>query len=68
MRAAVDVMGGDKAPAAILKGCWEAAGLLEAGDTILLVVEQEGRGACHTGEHSCFFRAFGAEEAASPGA
>ena len=29
------------------------------GDTVLLVVEQEGRGACHTGEHSCFFRAFG---------
>jgi len=30
------------------------------GDTLLLVVEQEGRGACHTGEHSCFYRAFGA--------
>ena len=30
------------------------------GDTVLLVVEQEGRGACHTGEHSCFYRAFGA--------
>jgi phosphoribosyl-AMP cyclohydrolase/phosphoribosyl-ATP pyrophosphohydrolase/phosphoribosyl-AMP cyclohydrolase len=29
------------------------------GDTLLLVVEQEGRGACHTGEYSCFFRAFG---------
>jgi phosphoribosyl-AMP cyclohydrolase/phosphoribosyl-ATP pyrophosphohydrolase/phosphoribosyl-AMP cyclohydrolase len=29
-------------------------------DTILLVVEQEGRGACHTGEPSCFYRAFGA--------
>jgi phosphoribosyl-AMP cyclohydrolase/phosphoribosyl-ATP pyrophosphohydrolase/phosphoribosyl-AMP cyclohydrolase len=28
-------------------------------DTVLLVVEQEGRGACHTGERSCFFRAFG---------
>ncbi|MFN8036595.1 MAG: phosphoribosyl-AMP cyclohydrolase [Acidimicrobiia bacterium] len=28
-------------------------------DTLLLVVEQEGRGACHTGERSCFFRAFG---------
>ncbi len=27
------------------------------GDTILLVVEQEGRGACHLGRHSCFFRA-----------
>lgn len=29
------------------------------GDTLLLVVEQAGRGACHTGEHSCFYRAFG---------
>jgi phosphoribosyl-AMP cyclohydrolase len=29
------------------------------GDVLLFVVEQEGRGACHTGEHSCFFRAFG---------
>jgi phosphoribosyl-AMP cyclohydrolase/phosphoribosyl-ATP pyrophosphohydrolase/phosphoribosyl-AMP cyclohydrolase len=31
------------------------------GDTLLFVVEQEGRGACHTGERSCFYRAFGAE-------
>ena len=30
------------------------------GDTILLLVDQDGRGACHTGERSCFFRAFGA--------
>jgi phosphoribosyl-AMP cyclohydrolase len=30
------------------------------GDTLLVVVEQEGRGACHTGEQSCFFRSFGA--------
>jgi phosphoribosyl-AMP cyclohydrolase len=29
------------------------------GDTLLFVVEQEGRGACHTGERSCFFRPFG---------
>jgi phosphoribosyl-AMP cyclohydrolase len=29
------------------------------GDVVLLVVEQEGAGACHTGAHSCFFRAFG---------
>ena len=28
-------------------------------DALLFVVEQEGRGACHTGERSCFFRAFG---------
>ena len=29
------------------------------GDALLFLVEQEGRGACHTGERSCFFRAFG---------
>ncbi|MGC1512161.1 MAG: phosphoribosyl-AMP cyclohydrolase [Acidimicrobiales bacterium] len=28
------------------------------GDTLLFVVEQEGKGACHTGEHSCFYRSF----------
>jgi len=26
------------------------------GDTVLLVVDQEGAGACHTGERSCFYR------------
>jgi phosphoribosyl-AMP cyclohydrolase len=35
------------------------------GDTLLFVVEQEGRGACHTGEHSCFYRSFGADHAAA---
>jgi phosphoribosyl-AMP cyclohydrolase len=29
------------------------------GDTLLFKVEQEGNGACHTGEYSCFFRDFG---------
>ena len=29
------------------------------GDTLLFKVVQEGRGACHTGEVSCFYRAFG---------
>jgi phosphoribosyl-AMP cyclohydrolase/phosphoribosyl-ATP pyrophosphohydrolase/phosphoribosyl-AMP cyclohydrolase len=29
------------------------------GDVVLFVVDQEGKGACHTGAHSCFFRAFG---------
>lgn len=29
------------------------------GDTLLFLVEQEGNGACHTGERSCFYRAFG---------
>ena len=37
MRAAVDVMGGDRAPGAILQGCWDAAPLLDAEDTVLLV-------------------------------
>ncbi len=31
------------------------------GDTLLFLVEQEGKGACHTGEYSCFFRSFGPE-------
>lgn len=29
------------------------------GDTLLFRVEQEGGGACHTGEYSCFYRPFG---------
>jgi phosphoribosyl-AMP cyclohydrolase len=29
------------------------------GDTLLFGVEQLGGGACHTGERTCFFRAFG---------
>ena len=29
------------------------------GDTLLFLVEQEGKGACHTGEYTCFYRAFG---------
>jgi phosphoribosyl-AMP cyclohydrolase len=29
------------------------------GDVLLFVVDQDGAGACHTGEHSCFFRHFG---------
>src|SRR5947207_4497098 len=33
-------MGGDKAPAAILKGCWEAAPLLNGGDSVLLVGDE----------------------------
>ena len=28
-------------------------------DVLLFLVEQEGRGACHTGEKSCFYRPFG---------
>ena len=28
------------------------------GDVLLFVVEQQGKGACHTGEFSCFFRSF----------
>ncbi len=41
MRAAVDVMGGDKAPAAILQGCWDAADLLSGDDSVLLVGDQK---------------------------
>jgi phosphoribosyl-AMP cyclohydrolase len=31
------------------------------GDALLFVVEQEGRGACHTGRPTCFYRAFGSD-------
>jgi phosphoribosyl-AMP cyclohydrolase len=31
------------------------------GDVLLFVVDQQGKGACHTGEYSCFFRSFGAQ-------
>jgi len=39
------------------------------GDTLLFLVEQEGKGACHTGSYTCFFSAFGSDEvtAESPG-
>jgi phosphate acyltransferase len=40
VRTAVDVMGGDHAPGEILKGCFEAASLLEAGDVVYLVGDQ----------------------------
>jgi phosphoribosyl-AMP cyclohydrolase len=29
------------------------------GDALLVTVEQDGRGACHTGERTCFYRSFG---------
>ncbi len=29
------------------------------GDALLVTVDQEGAGACHTGSRTCFFRAFG---------
>ena len=29
------------------------------GDVLLFIVDQEGKGACHTGEHSCFYREIG---------
>ena len=41
MRAAVDVMGGDRAPAAILKGCFDAASLLSGDDIVHLVGDQK---------------------------
>jgi phosphoribosyl-AMP cyclohydrolase/phosphoribosyl-ATP pyrophosphohydrolase/phosphoribosyl-AMP cyclohydrolase len=35
------------------------------GDVLLFKVEQEGGGACHTGNRTCFFRAFGSRGAGS---
>jgi len=29
------------------------------GDVLLVTVDQDGGGACHTGNRSCFYRAFG---------
>jgi phosphoribosyl-AMP cyclohydrolase len=29
------------------------------GDTLVVLVDQHGRGACHTGERSCFYRTVG---------
>ncbi len=34
------------------------------GDCLLVTVDQEGSGACHTGSRTCFYRAFGDGEAA----
>ena len=31
------------------------------GDALLVEVDQAGAGACHTGQRSCFYRAFGAD-------
>jgi len=30
-------------------------------DVLLFLVEQAGKGACHTGEYSCFYRRFGSD-------
>jgi len=35
------------------------------GDALLLVVDQDGRGACHTGERTCFYRSFGPDAGSS---
>jgi phosphoribosyl-AMP cyclohydrolase len=37
------------------------------GDTLLFVVDQDGAGACHTGNRSCFHRDFAAAPAAPGG-
>ena len=29
------------------------------GDALVVLVDQHGRGACHTGERSCFYRTVG---------
>jgi phosphoribosyl-AMP cyclohydrolase/phosphoribosyl-ATP pyrophosphohydrolase/phosphoribosyl-AMP cyclohydrolase len=36
-------------------------------DTLLFLVEQEGKGACHTGEYTCFYRSFGEAAPAEAG-
>jgi phosphoribosyl-AMP cyclohydrolase len=33
------------------------------GDVLLFVVDQHGKGACHTGEYSCFFRSLTSADA-----
>jgi phosphoribosyl-AMP cyclohydrolase len=38
------------------------------GDALLIVVDQEGGGACHTGERTCFYRPFGPVSTAGDGA
>lgn len=40
MRIGVDVMGGDHAPDAILRGCLDAIAILDAGDELLLIGDQ----------------------------
>jgi len=51
VRVAVDVMGGDHAPAEVLKGCWEATTLLDGDDLVHLVgdakVIRDGLDAAH---------------------
>ena len=37
------------------------------GDTLLFVVDQDGGGACHTGNYSCFFRSFDGSSPADGG-
>ena len=37
------------------------------GDTLLFEVDQDGGGACHTGNYSCFFRSFDGAEAEREG-
>jgi len=41
VRAAVDVMGGDKAPDAILRGCFDTAPFMDGDDLILLVGDEK---------------------------
>ncbi len=36
------------------------------GDALLVVVDQAGAGACHTGNRTCFYRAFGDGPDAAP--
>jgi phosphoribosyl-AMP cyclohydrolase len=35
------------------------------GDVLLFIIDQHGKGACHTGEFSCFYRAFSTPDSTS---
>ncbi len=37
------------------------------GDCLLVTVDQEGAGACHTGSRTCFYRAFGDDAGGADG-
>jgi phosphoribosyl-AMP cyclohydrolase len=36
------------------------------GDALLVLVDQDGDGACHTGARSCFYRSFGSDGPSAP--
>ena len=62
-----DPVGADIPPLIIPTNCWVRRAAYDCDmDALLFVVEQEGQGACHTGERSCFFRDFGSGAVPGP--